>query len=147
LGRSATGGKKITHTHTHTYIDTQSVGLLWTIDQLVMETSTSQHKHSRETCMAAAGFEPAVSAGEWLQTNALDRAEFIYTAVSNAHHFCRLCASVMFMFVWVSESTTVQICATLFLVHVISTYNPSCLAHLIDHDIFLLQTLHLMFYS
>ena len=50
----------ITHTHTH------SVGLLWTSDQLVEQTSTSQHttlttdRHPR----ALVGFEPAIPASE-----------------------------------------------------------------------------------
>jgi len=54
----------------------QSVGLLWTSDQLVAETSTWQHttlttdKHPCPTV----GFEPTVSAGERPQTYVLDRA-------------------------------------------------------------------------
>ena len=50
----------------------QSVGLLWTSDQLVAETSTWQH--SQQTSMLPVGFEPTTSAGERLQTYALDRA-------------------------------------------------------------------------
>jgi len=53
-----------------------SVGILWTSDQLVAETSTWQHttlitdKHPCPTV----GFEPTISAGERSQTYALDRA-------------------------------------------------------------------------
>jgi hypothetical protein len=44
---------------------TQSVGLLWTSDQLVAETSTWQHKtHNRQTSMPPLGFEPTIAAGE-----------------------------------------------------------------------------------
>jgi len=54
----------------------QSVGLLWTSDQLVAETSTWQtHKtHNRQTSMPPMSFEPTISAGERPQTYALDRA-------------------------------------------------------------------------
>ena len=54
---------EITHNDTP-----QSVGLLWTSDQPVAETSTWQHT------TPPAGFEPTVSAGERPQTYALDRA-------------------------------------------------------------------------
>jgi hypothetical protein len=41
----------------------ESVGLLWTRDRPVAETSTWQHKHcSRQTSMSPVGFEPAISA-------------------------------------------------------------------------------------
>ena len=61
---------EITHSDTP-----QSVGLLWTSDQLVAETSTWQHNtHNRQTSMPPAGFEPTISAGERPQTYALDRA-------------------------------------------------------------------------
>ena len=54
----------------------QPVGLLWTSDQLVAETSTWQHKTltTDNTSMPPVGFEPTISAGERLQTYALDRA-------------------------------------------------------------------------
>jgi len=53
----------------HTQNDApQSVGLLWTSDQLVAETSTwqqqQQQQHSQQTSMPPAGFEPTTSAGE-----------------------------------------------------------------------------------
>ena len=51
----------------------QSVGLLWTSDQLVAETSTSQHT-TRQTSIPLVGFEPKISVGERPQTYALDRA-------------------------------------------------------------------------
>ena len=52
-----------------------SVGLLWTSDHPVAETSTWQHStHNRQTSMPPAEFEPAISASEWPQTYALDRA-------------------------------------------------------------------------
>jgi len=60
-----------------TYNDApQSVGLLWTSDQLVAETSTWQHitLNNRQTSMPPMGIKPAISAGEWPQTHALDRA-------------------------------------------------------------------------
>ena len=47
----------------------QSVGLLWTSDQLVAETSAWQHNTKmKEASMPPAGFEPTISAGEWPQT-------------------------------------------------------------------------------
>ena len=61
----------------HTHNDApQSVGLLWTSDQPVAETSTWQHTHThnRQTSMHPVGFEPTISAGERPQTYALDRA-------------------------------------------------------------------------
>jgi len=54
----------------------QSVGLLWTSDQLVAETSTRQHTTlttDKHPC-APVGFEPMTSAGERTQTYALERA-------------------------------------------------------------------------
>jgi hypothetical protein len=49
---------------THNYAP-QSVGLLWTSDQLVAETSTWQHNtHNRQISMPPVGFEPTIAAGE-----------------------------------------------------------------------------------
>jgi hypothetical protein len=64
-------GFLITH-----YDAPQSVGLLWTSDQSVAETSTWQHTtlNNRHTSMPAVGFEPTISAGERPKTYALDRA-------------------------------------------------------------------------
>jgi hypothetical protein len=52
----------------------QSVGLLWTSDQSVTETSTWQHTtlNDRHPCPPV-GFEPTISAGERPKTYALDR--------------------------------------------------------------------------
>ena len=53
----------------------QSEGILWTSDQLVAETSTSQHTTlttDKHPCHPV-GFEPAILAGERPQTHALDR--------------------------------------------------------------------------
>jgi hypothetical protein len=54
----------------------RSVGLFWTRDQLVAETSIRQHKqHSQHTHVhAPVGFETTISAGERPQTSGLDRA-------------------------------------------------------------------------
>ena len=62
-------GFEITHNDT-----TQSVGLLRTSDQPVAETSSWQthNTHNRQKSMPTAGFEPAISGGERLQTHALD---------------------------------------------------------------------------
>ena len=64
-------GFEITHNDA-----SQSVGLLWTSDQLVAETSTWQHTTlaTDNTSMPPVGFEPTISAGERPQTYALDRA-------------------------------------------------------------------------
>ena len=51
----------------------QSVGLLWTSDQLVAETFAWQHKTRRHTSMFPVEFEPTVSAGERPQIYASDR--------------------------------------------------------------------------
>jgi hypothetical protein len=51
----------------------QSVGLIWTRDQPVTDTSTWQHKHcTRQTSMPLVGFKPAITANAWPQTYALD---------------------------------------------------------------------------
>jgi hypothetical protein len=56
------------------------VRLLWTSDQLNAVRSTSQHiilTRDGEIAMPLAGFEPTISASEWPQTHALDRADFV----------------------------------------------------------------------
>jgi hypothetical protein len=51
------------------------LGLLWTCDHLVAETSTWQHTtHSRQTFMPPVGFKPTIAAGERPYTYALDGA-------------------------------------------------------------------------
>ena len=54
----------------------QSVGLLWTSDQLVAEISTLQHTTltTDKSPMPPVGFEPTISAGERPKTYTLDRA-------------------------------------------------------------------------
>ena len=56
----------------------QSVGLLWTSDQFVAETSTSQHTthntQNRQTSMLPVGFESTISERERPYTYAFDRA-------------------------------------------------------------------------
>jgi hypothetical protein len=55
----------------------QSVGLLWTSDQPVAETSTPDNTHNtynRQTSMPPAGFEHAIPAGNRPHTHALDRS-------------------------------------------------------------------------
>jgi len=58
------------------YSDTpHSIGLLWTSDRLVVQTSTWQHTTlTRQIFLPLAGFEPAILANERQQTHALDRA-------------------------------------------------------------------------
>ena len=60
----------------YTHNDTpQSVGLLWTSDQLVAETSTWKDTTlTTDIYMSPAGFEPTISADERPQTYALDGA-------------------------------------------------------------------------
>ena len=64
-------GSQITHDNAP-----QLVGLLWTSDQLIAETSTWQHTtlNNRQISVLPVGFEPMISAGEQPQTYALDRA-------------------------------------------------------------------------
>jgi hypothetical protein len=67
-------GFELTHTHNDA---PQPVGLLWTSDQLVAETCTSQRTTlitDKHPCPPV-GFEPTISAGERPQTYALDRAD------------------------------------------------------------------------
>ena len=52
------------HTHTHTHTHTNSVGLLWTSDQPVAETSITPNT----TSMPLAGFEPAIPASDACRT-------------------------------------------------------------------------------
>ena len=53
---------------------THRLGLLWTTDRPVAETSTRQQTTNGQTSMLPAGFEPALPTEEWPQTEALDRA-------------------------------------------------------------------------
>ena len=53
----------ITLSDTHTNARARAVGLLWTSDQPVAETSNQLHTtFPRQTSMPAAGFEPAITA-------------------------------------------------------------------------------------
>jgi len=63
-----------------------SVGLLWTRDQPVAETSTWQHTTvtKDKTSMVLAGFEPTISASERPPTDTLDRAT---TGTSIKYHW------------------------------------------------------------
>ena len=56
-----------------THDASQSLGLLWTSDRLVAEISNLQDTTLTTNTHAPAGFEPAISAGEWPHTYALDR--------------------------------------------------------------------------
>ena len=75
----------------HTHLDTlPSVGLLWTSDKLVAETThlTTHNTHNRQTSIPLVGFEPAIAANELPQTHALDRAATgIGVSVNIAHDF------------------------------------------------------------
>jgi hypothetical protein len=54
---------------------TSMVGLLWTRDRPVAETSTWQNKHcTRQTSMPLVGIEPTIPTSAWPQTHALGRA-------------------------------------------------------------------------
>jgi hypothetical protein len=71
--------------HTHTHNDApQSVGLLWTCDQLIAQRPLpdNTNTHNRQTSIPPVGFEPTIPAGERLQTHALDRAA---TGTSNLY--------------------------------------------------------------
>jgi hypothetical protein len=61
----------------------QSVGLLWTSDQSVAQhnTTLTTDKH----LCPLVGFEPTISAGEWLKTYVLDRAA---AGTSGLHLVC-----------------------------------------------------------
>ena len=91
----------------------QSVGLLWTSDQLVGKSSypTTRNIHKRQATMSPAGFEPTIPASEKPQTHALDRLYFLYICTKllvhltgaiedvSAHYFayptvlCKFCMS------------------------------------------------------
>jgi hypothetical protein len=59
----------------HSLDTPHSVGLLWTRDQPVAETSTWQHNtNRRQTSMPPAGFEATIPVSGLPQTHALDRA-------------------------------------------------------------------------
>ena len=63
---------EVPRSHTN---EPDSVGLLWTSDQLVAEISTITHNtHKREISMPPAGFEPTISESERPHTYALDSA-------------------------------------------------------------------------
>jgi len=66
----------------------QSVGLFYTSDQLVAETSTWQHAQNttdKRPCLPV-GFEPTISAGDRPQTYALDR---VATGTGSKDHLVR----------------------------------------------------------
>jgi hypothetical protein len=73
------------HTQWHTHTHTHSVGLLWTRDQAVAETSTSQYTTSRtDNKICPGGIQSCILESERPQTHALDRA-----AISNSlESFC-----------------------------------------------------------
>jgi hypothetical protein len=52
-----------------------STELLWTSDQPVAETSTWQHTTQETDIHGSTGFEHNIPTNEWLQTQALDRAD------------------------------------------------------------------------
>jgi hypothetical protein len=65
-------GRLIFRGFTINILDTpHSVGLLWTRDQLVAETTYNTHK--RQTSMPPVEFEPTILASERPQTHALER--------------------------------------------------------------------------
>jgi hypothetical protein len=51
----------------------QWVGLLWSVRRRDLYLTT-HNTHNTQTSMPPAGFESTISAGEWPQTYALDRA-------------------------------------------------------------------------
>jgi len=69
----------------------QSVGLLWTSDQLYAETSVWQHTTLTRDILALAGFEPAIPASDRPQTHALDGAEAEDTVHNWDRMFCVRC--------------------------------------------------------
>jgi hypothetical protein len=60
----------------HTITQPQSVGLLWTRDRPVAETSTWRYTilKNRQISMSPVGFKPTIPAGDRLQSHALDRS-------------------------------------------------------------------------
>jgi len=71
------------------------IGLLWTSDQLVAETSTctTHNNHQTHTSMPHVGFEPATPASKRPQTHALDRAT---TRVGQIHFaFTKFCSNFL----------------------------------------------------
>jgi hypothetical protein len=70
-----TQGYKHSHTHTHTHTHTQSVGLSRReIDPRRKLYLIAHNTQKKQTSMPPPEFEPATSASELPQTNALDRA-------------------------------------------------------------------------
>jgi len=79
------------HAHVETHYDAvQSVGLLWTSDQLVAEsaTYTTRNKHKGRKSMTPAVFEPAISGSERPQTHAST-----HTIIHFNLHKWRTCSS------------------------------------------------------
>jgi hypothetical protein len=93
------------HTHDTHHL---SVGLLWTRDRPVAETSTWQHKHcTRQTSMPPVGFEPTIPASARQQTYALDRAATgigeCYVLSVNTVELCpRLTSTALTLTAWYS---------------------------------------------
>jgi len=51
-----------------------SIGIFWTSEQPVTETSTRQHTTEQQNILPPAEFNPTTPASEWLQTQTYDRA-------------------------------------------------------------------------
>jgi hypothetical protein len=88
-------------------------------DQFVAETCTSQH--TRQTSMPPVEFEPTISAGERLQTYALDRAA---TGTGLGHLYCYILSyivnTIKFLHIAVhyvpSSSGSIQIEGTIIII-------------------------------
>jgi hypothetical protein len=78
VGYCCIWSQSVTHTH--------SVGVLWTRDRPVAETSMWQHTTSQETSKPTAGFEPPIPASERSQTHALDLAATGIGELGVIHH-------------------------------------------------------------
>jgi hypothetical protein len=79
----------------HTVDTPHSVGLLWTRDQLVAETSTlaTHNTHKRQTSMPPVGIEPTILVSERPQIHALDRNGHWDRPIADVHRGNLPCAT------------------------------------------------------
>ena len=98
----------------------QSVGLPWTSDRLVAETSAWQPTTIRQTFMPPAEFEPTIPASEWPQTYVSDRAATgtgMYTIYA-----CLIYLSIEALLLFLLTSPLFLVCFVQLLCQVLSNF-------------------------
>jgi hypothetical protein len=97
----------------HTELDTHSVGLLCTSDQLVAaaDTFTTNNEHNRRKSRPSTGFEPTISAINRPQTYVLDRTA---TEISNLFSYPMCLNNLVKIKTYIKESVMGTRCIQFF---------------------------------